>query len=162
VNGWDVRPTLERAVAYSSGRIVRNRLITAPGPDPAPPAAYLQASTVHPGHPVEVSAAACGGRLGGGPAYDGGHDLPRPRPGTDQRYAVTPHPVLPIDSARERRAEQDERPRLHRRRRARGGDWRSPDDQNWLSIPDRYHEAYRSEPAGRIREWPVKDMAINL
>ena len=35
MNGWDVRPTLERIVACSSGRIVRNRLITAPGPDPA-------------------------------------------------------------------------------------------------------------------------------
>jgi hypothetical protein len=64
VNGWDVRPTLERIVACSSGRIVRNRLITAPGPDPAPPAAYLRASTEHAGHPVAASTAACGGRLG--------------------------------------------------------------------------------------------------
>ncbi len=51
MNGWDVRPTLERIVACSSGRIVRHRLITAPGPDPAPPAAYLRASTEHAGHP---------------------------------------------------------------------------------------------------------------
>ena len=29
MNDWDVRPTLERIVACSSGRIVRNRLITA-------------------------------------------------------------------------------------------------------------------------------------
>ena len=28
VNGWDVRPTIERIVACSSGRIVRNRHIT--------------------------------------------------------------------------------------------------------------------------------------
>jgi hypothetical protein len=41
VNGWDVRPTLERLVARSSGRIVLNRLITTPGPDPAPRAAYF-------------------------------------------------------------------------------------------------------------------------
>ena len=70
VNGWDVRPTLEWIVASSSGRIVRNRLITTPGPDPAPPAAYLRASTEHAGHPVAASTAASGGRLGGGPVHD--------------------------------------------------------------------------------------------
>ena len=84
VNGWDVRPTLERIVACSSGRIVRNRLITAPGPDPAPPAAYLRASTEHAGHPVAASTAACGGRLGGGPAHDDTLHRPRPCPRTDR------------------------------------------------------------------------------
>ena len=84
VNGWDVRPTLERIVACSSGRIVRNRLITAPGPDPVPPAAYLRASTVHAGHPVAASTAACGRRLGGGPAHDDTLHRPRPCPGTDR------------------------------------------------------------------------------
>ncbi len=49
MNGWDVQPTLERALARSSGRIVRNRLIATPGPDPASPAAYLRALTVHTG-----------------------------------------------------------------------------------------------------------------
>ena len=64
VNGWDVRPTLERiSRLLSSGRIVRNRLITAPGPDRCPPAAYLRASTEHAGHPVVASTAAFGGRL---------------------------------------------------------------------------------------------------
>ena len=84
VNGWDVRPTLERIVARSSGRIVRNRLITAPGPDPAPPAAYLRASAEHAGHPAAASTAACGGRLGGGPAHDDTLHRPRPCPGTDR------------------------------------------------------------------------------
>jgi hypothetical protein len=37
VSGWDIRPTLARIVACSSGRMVSCRLITAPGPDPAPP-----------------------------------------------------------------------------------------------------------------------------
>jgi hypothetical protein len=58
------------ALACSSGRIVRNRLTTAPGPDPVPPAAQLRASTVNAGHPVAVSTAACGQRCGGGPAHD--------------------------------------------------------------------------------------------
>jgi hypothetical protein len=61
VNAWDVRPTLERIVFSSSGRIVRNRLIPAPGPDPAPPAAYLRASTEHAGHPVAPSIAPAAG-----------------------------------------------------------------------------------------------------
>src|SRR5438874_1050843 len=36
----------------------------------APPTAYLPASTEHAGHPVAARTAACGGRLGGGPAHD--------------------------------------------------------------------------------------------
>jgi len=36
-----------------------------------PPAAHQRASTGHAGHPVVVSTAACGRRLGGGPAPDG-------------------------------------------------------------------------------------------
>jgi hypothetical protein len=58
------------ALACSSGRIVRNRLTTAPGPDPVPPPAQLRASSVNAGHPVAVSTAACGQRFGGGPAHD--------------------------------------------------------------------------------------------
>ena len=71
-------------VACSSGRVVRDRLITAPGPDPAPPAAYLRASTERAGHPVAASTAACGGRLGGGLAHDATLHRPRPCPGTDR------------------------------------------------------------------------------
>jgi hypothetical protein len=63
VNGSDVPPDLERAVVCSGGRIVRNRLITAPGSDPAPRAPYLRASTEHPGHPEAASTAACSRRL---------------------------------------------------------------------------------------------------
>src|SRR5262245_33350571 len=70
VNGGDIRPTLERIVGCSSGRLVGCRLITAPGPGPAPPAAHRQASTEHAGHPVAARTAACTGRLGGGPAHD--------------------------------------------------------------------------------------------
>jgi hypothetical protein len=40
VNGWEVQPTLDWAIARSSVRIVRNRLIATPGPDPASPAAH--------------------------------------------------------------------------------------------------------------------------
>jgi hypothetical protein len=108
VNGWDVRPTLElagaKAITCSSGRIVRDRLTTAPGPDPALPAAQLRASTVRAGHPVVVSTAACGGRLGGGPAHDGVLYLPRPRPRTDRGDAITPYHVTPTYSTRKRRA----------------------------------------------------------
>jgi hypothetical protein len=60
VNDWDVRPTLERIIACRSGRIVRNTLITAPGPDPAPRAAYLRAPTEHAGHPVAASTPVAG------------------------------------------------------------------------------------------------------
>jgi hypothetical protein len=42
VNGWEVQPTLDRALARSSARIDRNRLNAAPGPDPASPAAHLR------------------------------------------------------------------------------------------------------------------------
>ena len=70
VNGWGIRPTLERIVACSSVRLVGCRLITAPGPDPAPPAADRQASTEHAGHPIAARTAACTGRLGGGPPHD--------------------------------------------------------------------------------------------
>jgi hypothetical protein len=92
VNGWDVRPTLERIVACSSGRIVRNGLITAPGPDPAPPAAYLRASTERAGHPVAASTAACGGRLGGGPVHD--DTLHRPRPCPEPIGDMPPRHIL--------------------------------------------------------------------
>src|SRR5271157_696632 len=64
---------------------------------------YHRASTEQTGHPVVVSTAACGGRLGGGPAHDGGLHLPRLRLGTDRRYAFTPQPVKLIASAQERR-----------------------------------------------------------
>jgi hypothetical protein len=49
VNAWDVRPTLERIVACSSGRLVCCRLIKPPSPDPTPPAAYRRAATEHAG-----------------------------------------------------------------------------------------------------------------
>ncbi len=91
MNGWDVQPTLERALARSSGRIVRNRLIATPGPDPASPAAYLRALKVHTGQPVVVSTAACGGGPGGGPAHDGVRHPPRPWPGTDRTLVETPY-----------------------------------------------------------------------
>jgi hypothetical protein len=72
VNGWDVRPTLERIVACSSGRLVGYRLITAPGPGPGPAnSSERGASSWRPGHPVVVRTAACGTRLGGGPPHDG-------------------------------------------------------------------------------------------
>jgi hypothetical protein len=105
VNDWDVQPTLDRAIACSSGRIVRNRLITAPGPDPASPAApiHARASTEQAGHPVVVSTVACGGRLGGGPAQDGRFHLARLRPRTDRGYAVTPQLDTLIASAQRRR-----------------------------------------------------------
>jgi len=64
---------------------------------------YYRASTEQTGHPVVVSTAACGGRLGGGPAHDGGFHLPRLRPGTDRRYAITPQPVELIASAQKSR-----------------------------------------------------------
>ena len=96
VNGWDVRPVLERKVACSSGRVVPNRLITAPGPDSAPPAAYLRASTEHAGHPVAASTAACGGRLGGGPAHDDALHRPRPCTGTD---GDTPPRHIPLPTS---------------------------------------------------------------
>jgi hypothetical protein len=87
------------AIACSSGRIVCNRLTTAPGPDPVPPAAHLRASTVQAGHPVVASTAACGRRLGGGPARDGLRHLPRPRSSTDRGHGVTPHSLRPNYSA---------------------------------------------------------------
>ncbi len=64
---------------------------------------YYRASTEQTGHPVVVSTAACGGRLGGGPAHDGGFHLPRLRLGIDRRYAITPQPVKLIASAQKRR-----------------------------------------------------------
>jgi hypothetical protein len=70
MNGWDVQPTLERALARSSGRIVRNRLIATPGPDPASPAAHMRALTVQTGQSVVVNTAACGEGPGGGPIHD--------------------------------------------------------------------------------------------
>ena len=48
--------------------------------------------------PVVVSTAACGGRLGCGPAHDGGFHLPRLRLGTDRRYVITPQSVRPEPS----------------------------------------------------------------
>src|SRR5271157_6465830 len=87
------------AIACSCGRIVCNRLTTAPGPDPVPPAAHLRASTVQAGHPVVASTAACGRRLGGGPARDGLRHLPRPRSSTDRGHGVTPHSLRPNYSA---------------------------------------------------------------
>jgi len=57
-----------------------------------------------PVHPVVVSTAACGGRLGGGPAHDGVLYLPRPRPRTDRGDAITPYHVTPTYSTRKRRA----------------------------------------------------------
>ena len=59
---------------------------------------------MHAGHPVVVSTVACCGRLGGGPAHDGGFHPARLRPRTDRVYADTPHFVSPIDSTRKRRA----------------------------------------------------------
>jgi hypothetical protein len=50
VNGWDVQPTLDWAIARSSVRVVRNRLIAIPGPDPASPATHLRGSTVQAGN----------------------------------------------------------------------------------------------------------------
>jgi hypothetical protein len=41
VNAWAVRPTLERIVACSSGRLVCCRLIKPPSLDPTPPAASV-------------------------------------------------------------------------------------------------------------------------
>ena len=63
-----------------------------------PPAAHRRASTGHAGHPVAVSTAACGRRLGGGPAHD---DLftGLVRPGTDRGHAATPHPCARRHSA---------------------------------------------------------------
>src|SRR5271165_6620598 len=87
-------PLTERAqlaIAWSSGRIVCNRLTTAPGPDPVPPAAHLRASTVQAGHPVEASTADCGRRLGGGPARDGTLHVPRPCRRTHRGHAASPH-----------------------------------------------------------------------
>src|SRR5262245_4785350 len=84
VSGWEIRPTLERIVGCSSGRLVGCRLITAPGPDPAPPAADRQASTEHAGHPVAARTAACTGRLGGGPAHDEILRRDRLCPGTER------------------------------------------------------------------------------
>ena len=91
MNGWDVQPTLDWAIARSSGQIVRNRLIATPGPDPASPAAHPRALTVHIGHPVVVSTVACDGGPGGGPAHDGVRHPPRPRAGTDRGVAATPY-----------------------------------------------------------------------
>jgi hypothetical protein len=91
MNGWDVQPTLDRALARSSGRIVRNRLIATPGPDLASPAAHPLALTVHTGQPVVVSTAACGGGPGGSPAYDGVRHPPRPWPGIDRTLVKTPY-----------------------------------------------------------------------
>ena len=51
MNGWDVQPNLDGALALSSVRIVCNRLITTPGHDPASPVAHLRASTVQAGQP---------------------------------------------------------------------------------------------------------------
>jgi hypothetical protein len=42
MNGWDVQPTLDWAIARSTSRIVRHRLIVTPGSDPASPAAHLR------------------------------------------------------------------------------------------------------------------------
>jgi hypothetical protein len=70
MSGPPLTARAQPALACSSGRLVRNRLTPAPGPDPVPPAAQLRASTVNAGHPVAVSTAACGLRFGGGPAHD--------------------------------------------------------------------------------------------
>jgi hypothetical protein len=105
VNGWDVQPTLEQAIARSSGQILRNRLITAPGPAPVPPAAQLGALTVRAGHPVVVSTAACRGATQRWPRrLDGGFHLPPPHPRTDRVNGVTPHRVTTATSAQECRA----------------------------------------------------------
>src|SRR5271165_6521239 len=103
MNGWDVQPTLDWAIARSSGRIVRNRLIATPGPDPASPAAHLRALTVQTGQPVVVSTAACGGGPGGGPAHDGVRHPRRPWPGIDRGFAESPHIYIHY-STRQRRA----------------------------------------------------------
>jgi hypothetical protein len=42
VKGWEVQPTLDWAMAWSSVRIVRNRRIATPGTDPASSAAHLR------------------------------------------------------------------------------------------------------------------------
>jgi hypothetical protein len=56
VNDWDVLPTFDPQIACSSGRVVRHSHITAPGPDPAPPAAHQRASTVQAGYIFSWSA----------------------------------------------------------------------------------------------------------
>jgi hypothetical protein len=57
---------------------------------------------VQAGHPVEVCAGACRGRLGGGTVNDGALCPARPRPRTDRKYADTPHPASSIGFAQER------------------------------------------------------------
>jgi hypothetical protein len=91
MNGWNVQPTLDWAIARSSGQIVRNRLIASPGPDPASPAAHPRALTVHTGHPVEDCTVACGGGPGGGPAHEGVRHATRPWAGTDREFVATPY-----------------------------------------------------------------------
>jgi hypothetical protein len=119
------------APACSSGRIVRNRLTTAPGPDPVPPAAQLRASTVNAGHPVAVSTAACGQRFGGGPAHDRLFtNLVRP-PGTDRRSAATPHFAPGLTPRKSMRAEQRACMRWPRRVPPLRLKWRSPHARNW-------------------------------
>ena len=84
-------PPLIGQLLRSSGRVVRNRLIATPGPDPASPAAHLRAPAGQAGQPVAASTAACDERLGGGPAHDIVRQPPRPQPGTGRRSSVTPH-----------------------------------------------------------------------
>jgi hypothetical protein len=104
MNPWEVRLTLQRIAACSSRRIVRNGLVAAPGPDPAPPATCLRASTEHAGHSVAASTAAIGGRLGGGQAQDdtlrGRRPCPEPIGDAPPRHNPRSTPRAP------RRAEQ--------------------------------------------------------
>ncbi len=102
--GPPLKERAQLAIACSSGRIVCNRLTTAPGPDPVPPAAHLRASTVRAGHPVEASTADCGRRLGGGPARDGTLHVPRNCRRTDRGHAAAPHRLASIDSAQKQSA----------------------------------------------------------
>ena len=111
VNGWDVRPTLDRANANrrptgSSGRVVCRRLTTAPGSDPVPPAAYLRASSGQAGHPCRGQHRSLWKTTRQWPGPRRPLHRPRPPPRTDRGLAATPHSEPDLTPRTSLRAEQ--------------------------------------------------------
>ena len=107
-----------------------------------PPAAHQRASTGHAGHPVVVSTAACGRRLGGGPAPDGLFTgLIRP-PRTNRGHVATPHPA------------PDVTPRNHC---VPSSVVVCPPPRSWLA-----HPQWRRYPAHNWRHFPARSHIPSL
>jgi hypothetical protein len=125
---------------------------------------------VHAGHPVVVSTAACGRRLGGGPAHDStrsdrviqpsrvaddsavaqptmASSPPSSAPQNWPGLAATPHPTPELASHASLRAEQRACASLFHGTSPAHLKWLRPRTQNWLRILARY-QGPPSRPAG--------------